>query len=288
MKRRGPQRPRPHPFLKWAGGKYAKLPALLDRLPKGPIDLYVEPFLGGGALFLELARLGRIRSAILSDRNPELVETWQAVADDPDGVYEELQSWYNDKETFYEVRAARYDEPVRRAARVLWLNRTCFNGLYRINQSGGFNVPYGNYKNVRFDHDNLRAVSEALRGVDLQIGSDDFEAVLERAGEGAVVYCDPPYWPVSDTAKFTAYDGIPFTSDDQRRLAAAFRALESRGACGLLSNACVPATLELYAGLPQARIAMRRYINRDGKGRGPVDELLVGTPGLVSRFRAAE
>ncbi|MCB9540355.1 MAG: Dam family site-specific DNA-(adenine-N6)-methyltransferase [Myxococcales bacterium] len=287
MSSRGAKRPRPHPFLKWAGGKYTKLPALLERLPEGPIDLYVEPFLGGGALFLELARQGRIRRAILNDRNPELVETWQAIAADPDGVYDETQSWYNDEQSYYEVRQAQYDTPNRRAARVLWLNRTCFNGLYRINRSGQFNVPYGHYKKVRFDHANLRAVSKALREADVEIVSDDFEAVLGRAGAGALVYCDPPYWPVSDTAKFTAYDGIPFNADDQRRLDAAFRALESRGARGLLSNACVPATLELYAGLPQARVQMRRSINRKATGRGPVDELLVGTPSLASRFRAA-
>ena len=202
--------PKPKPFLKWAGGKRALMADILARIPEGPIDLFVEPFLGGGALFLELAGQGRIKQAILNDRNPELVHTWCTVRDDPEGIIEAIGQWHPDEETYYAVRALDRAElnDVERAARVLWLNRTCFNGLYRINRSGHFNVPFGKYKKPRLvDADNLRAVSRALQNVTLY--NLDFEGILAMAGPGALVYCDPPYWPVSQTANFTAYDGNP-------------------------------------------------------------------------------
>ena len=209
----------PRPFLKWAGGKRALMSDIMARMPDGEIDLYVEPFLGGGAVFLDLARQGRIKKAILNDRNPELVHTWRTVRDDPEGIIEAIGQWVPDEETYYAVRALDGTtlSDVERAARVLWLNRTCFNGLYRINRSGQFNVPYGKYKRPRLvDEENLRAVSHALQKVTLY--DIDFEGVLAMAGPGAVVYCDPPYWPLSDTAYFTAYDGNPFRTEDQERL----------------------------------------------------------------------
>lgn len=270
----------PRPFLKWAGGKRALMDEILTRLPDGPIELYVEPFLGGGAVFLELARQGRIRKAILNDRNPELVATWSMVRDEPEALIEAVRQWDACEATYYHVRdelePAALD-PVTQAARVVWLNRTCFNGLYRKNRSGHFNVPFGRYKSVHIDEDNLRAVSVALANV--VIYDFDFESILEMAGPGAVVYCDPPYWPVSKTASFNCYDGLAFGVEEQERLAACFAALPDQGAYGILSNSWTDETLELYErhGLYIDAVEARRSINSKGSGRGPVPEVMATT-----------
>ena len=266
------------PFLKWAGGKRSLLPEILARMPDEHFDLYLEPFLGGGALFLELYRQGRIKKAVLNDRNPELINTWKMVRDEPDRVIEVFGQWSPTESCYYEVRAI--DESglsaIERAARVIWLNRHCFNGLYRLNRSGRFNVPFGKYKRVpTIDHENLFAVSEALQCATLY--QLDFSGVLAMAGEGSFVYCDPPYWPVSTTASFTAYDGQTFTAMDQHRLATAFGELGRRGAIGLLSNSWTEETVELYQshGLVVDQVFCRRSINRDASKRGPVPEVMV-------------
>lgn len=266
----------PRPFVKWAGGKAALLPEILRRLPKR-IDLYVEPFIGGGAVFLELARQKRIRRAIIGDRNPELVLTWRMVQTCPEEVIEASARWKGDEGTYYRVRdldPATLSE-VEQAARVIWLNRNCFNGLYRLNSKGRFNVPFGRYaKPQRVDYPNLRRCSEALQGVEIVEG--DFETIMGRAtGPRAAVYCDPPYWPLSETARFNYYDGTVFGPAEQHRLNDAFRALKTRRVYGLLSNSSTPETRALYHGLKVHTVEARRSINRDGSKRGPVDELLV-------------
>ncbi len=270
----------PRPFLKWAGGKRSLLHEIMARIPEGPIELYVEPFLGGGALFLELARQGRVRKAVLNDRNPELVHTWRMVRDQPEALIQAVQQWEPSEETYYAVRAidGTTMSDVDRAARVLWLNRNCYNGLYRINRKGQFNVPYGRYKKVKLiDEDNLRACSEALQDVTLY--DIDFEGILAMAGPGSVVYCDPPYWPLSDTAYFTAYDGQPFKADDQQRLAKAFAQLPNQGGWGLLSNSWTDDTVSLYEGegLFYSQVLCRRSINRNAAKRGHVPEIMVTT-----------
>ena len=273
------------PFLKWAGGKRSLLPEILDRIPERDFDLYVEPFLGGGALFLELYRQGRIAKAILNDRNPELINTWKMVRDEPSAVIGTFRQWQPTEENFYAVRAL--DEKtlstVERAARVIWLNRHCFNGLYRLNRAGRFNVPFGRYKRVpTIDEANLYAVSEALQCATLY--QLDFSGVLAMAGEGSLVYCDPPYWPVSTTASFTAYDGQTFRTEDQHRLANAFGQLSDRGASGILSNSWTNETVALYEshGLNVDQVFCRRSINRDASKRGPVPEV------MVTNFERAE
>lgn len=268
----------PRPFLKWAGGKSELLAEIIGELPPGPLELYVEPFLGGGAVFLELARLGRVRRAVLGDRNPELVDTWRAVQADPLPLIAAFDAWEKDEATYYAVRAL---DPcdldvVQRAARVLYLNRVGFNGLYRLNSKGGFNVPYGRYASPpRIDRDNLLAVHRALQGVTFVEG--DFDDVLARATPGATVYCDPPYWPVSETSSFACYDGTVFRRAEQERLAATFRGLPARGVYGVLSNADVPDTQALYEGLPFRTVWCRRSINSRTDRRGPVAELVVCT-----------
>ena len=240
------------------------------------IDHYVEPFLGGGAVFFGLVRANRCKEAVLADRNSELIDTWRMVRDETEAVIEAALEWSTDEETYYEVRALDTDalEPVVRAARVLWLNRTGFNGLYRINKKGLFNVPYGRYERPRVvDPRNLRACASALKRARLVVA--DFEDVLKTTPTGAVVYCDPPYWPRTRTSSFTAYDGFPFRDEDQTRLAVAFSVLASRGVHGVLSNSWVPDTVSLYQHLEHRTVYARRNINRDGNRRGPIRELLV-------------
>jgi DNA adenine methylase len=270
----------PRPFLKWAGGKRSLMNDIMARLPAGEIELYIEPFLGGGAVFLDLARQGRIKRAVLNDRNPELIHTWRMIRDDPESVISAVTQWIPDEETYYAVRAldGLTLSDADRAARVLWLNRLCFNGLYRINRSGQFNVPFGKYKKPTLvDAENVRAVSRALANVTLY--DIDFEGLLAMAGPGAVVYCDPPYWPLSDTAYFTAYDGNPFRTDDQERLAASFAALRGQGARGVLSNSWTEGTVKLYEShdLHYGQVFCRRNINRNAAARGPVPEIMVTT-----------
>ena len=268
---------RPRPFLKWAGGKRALLDEILPWLPER-IEHYVEPFLGGGAVFLALARLGRVERATLGDRNPELVDTWRAIREVPDQVVEATQQWPHTEEAYYALRAVdpwSLERP-ERAARMIWLNRTGFNGLYRLNKRGIFNVPFGRHSNPRIvDADNIHAVSRALQSVELV--KADFEDILERADNGSVVYCDPPYWPVSATANFTAYDRLKFGEDDQARLAVAFSSLGTRGVWGVLSNSWVDSTRALYGHLEHRTVYVRRNINRNAEGRGQVAELLVRT-----------
>lgn len=268
----------PRPFLKWAGGKGELLPEILRDLPEGRIDHYIEPFLGGGAVLLELARLGRLGRATVGDRNLELVDTWRAVKADPHAILALLDRWGSDAETYYRVRATAPESlpPLERAARVLYLNRNGFNGLYRKNSRGEFNVPHGRYATPqRVDAENLLRVHEVLQSVEIVEG--DFEAILAHAGPGATVYCDPPYWPVSVTARFNFYDGLVFGEAEQRRLGAVFRTLSARGVYGLLSNSDVEATRALYEGLPRREVLCRRSINRDADKRGHVSELLVRT-----------
>lgn len=274
-----PEAHRPtHPFLKWAGGKRSLLDDLLGVLPKKRMAHYIEPFLGGGALFIELARQGRIGRATLADRNRELVETWCAVRDEPILVARAFDTWPQDPDSYYAVRALDPGtlDAWHRAARMLYLNRNGFNGLYRLNQRGQFNVPYGSYKRpIYLDVENLVGVSKLLKGV--EVVTADFEDVLSEAEAGDVVYCDPPYWPLSATSSFNAYDGSFFGPADQARLAASFKALGERRGYGVLSNSDTPETRKLYRG---RRTRVRtvfapRPINRNADGRQRISEILV-------------
>ena len=274
-----PEAHRPvHPFLKWAGGKRSLLDDLLSVLPKRRISHYIEPFLGGGALFIELARRGRIERATLADRNSELTETWRAVREAPLRVARAFDTWPQDPDSYYRVRAI---VPLtldrwHRAARMLYLNRNGFNGLYRLNRQGQFNVPYGAYKRpIALDVDNLVAVSDLLKCA--RIVNADFEAVMALAEPGDVVYCDPPYWPLSETSSFNAYDGCFFGPEDQARLASTFKAVGDRLAYGVLSNSDTPETRALYRGrrLRVRTVFAPRPINRNADGRQRIAEILV-------------
>jgi DNA adenine methylase len=259
--------------LKWAGGKTQILSEILELLPES-IGTYFEPFAGGAAVFFALAAQGRFKRAVLADRNPDLLAVYRALQTDPEGVVGELEGMHHSEDEYYRVRALAPRSLVKRAARVIYLNKTGYNGLYRVNRSGQFNVPFGRHKNPNFcDADNLRAAGEALAQV--EIVEADFEEVCRRARRGDAVYLDPPYVPLSRTANFTAYARHPFGSTEHERLARVFADFERRGVHAVLSNSDTPQTRGLYRGFRAKKVKVARNINSRSTARGPVDELLV-------------
>jgi DNA adenine methylase len=261
----------PRPFLKWAGGKGQLLEQYAPLFPRR-YQRYHEPFLGGGAVFFRL----RPTRATLADGNAELIDCYCAIRGDLRGVLEALRPHVYDKEHFYAVRAL---DPAglplaERAARTIFLNRTCFNGLYRVNSKGRFNVPFGRYDNPTIaDVPNLRACAVALRRVRLECAP--FASVLERARRGDFVYFDPPYHPVSKTACFTAYGAGGFGAEDQRELARVYAELDRRGVLVMLSNSGAPLVRELYDGFRLVEVRASRAINSKAAKRGAVRELVV-------------
>lgn len=269
------------PFLKWAGGKRQLLPRILALVPPR-VRTYVEPFVGGGALFFALAARQRFKRAVLGDVNGELINCYQALRDDVEAVIDLLAPLQNTAEEYYRVRGQTPAgmSPAARAARLIYLNRCGFNGLYRVNSSGLFNVPFGRYARPRIcDPGGLRAVSRALADVELVQG--DFKAVAARRtlGPNDFVYLDPPYVPLSKTASFTAYAG-DFSMADQERLAKFLRRLADKRIAAVLSNSDCADTRRLYDGLTMVSIPARRNINSVASRRGPVAELLVQTRAL--------
>lgn len=272
----------PRPFLKWVGGKRQLLPELLRAVKKAePFERYYEPFVGGGALFFELAAQNRLgtKKACLSDTNPRLIETYQVVQSDVEALIEilrehKIQHEALGKEHYYAVRTEVPNTSVARAARIIYLNRTCFNGLYRENSKGLFNTPMGAYKKPRIcDTDKLRAASDALQGAQLRVC--EFAAAVKDAVSGDFVYFDPPYDPVSKTASFTSYDQKGFGEEAQVRLADTFAELESRGVKALLSNSATPLIKSLYKDFTIQTVLAARKVNSRADRRGPVSEVLV-------------
>ncbi|MBI3073807.1 MAG: DNA adenine methylase [Deltaproteobacteria bacterium] len=264
------------PFLKWAGGKTHLISGHAHFFPAvDSIRTYHEPFVGSAAVFFGL----RPACAVLSDSNAELIHCYAQIRDNVDAVITALAGHRYDEDHFYVVRKAdpRYLSPAERAARTIFLNRVGWNGLYRVNSRGEFNVPFGRHTNPRIcDAPNLRAVASALRGVDLRVAP--FEAVLDRAKEGDFVYLDPPYVPVSATSNFTAYDREGFGVREQRRLAAVVAELSDAGIRVMVSNSYTPLVVELYQALRGFRmelIDVRRAINSKADARGPVREVVV-------------
>jgi len=250
---------------------------IVSRLPD-KIGTYYEPFLGGGAVFFELAREKRFKRAVIGDLNAELVNCYKAVKDDVGGLIEELRSgrYSYSRENYLAVRA--WDtaplSPTERAARLIFLNRTCFNGLYRVNQSGGFNVPFGSYKNPTVcDEPALRAAAGALKNV--RIVCADFEKVLKGAKPGDASYLDPPYVPISETSSFTGYNEGGFGSEDHKRLARKFRELSSAGVRTVLSNSSAPLALSLYDGFEMTDFMGTRSVGGPAEYRKSVKEILV-------------
>jgi DNA adenine methylase len=264
----------PRPFLKWAGGKSQLLEQFAPLLPPaGSYRRYVEPFVGSGALFFHL----RPAAAELSDVNREIVDCFRAVQTCPEDVIRELEKHEHDEEHYYRVRASKPRKLAIAAARTIYLNKTGYNGLYRVNSAGRFNVPMGRYANPGFQSPTLFATIRACSGALASAGlaSGDFEDALRGAGAGDFVYLDPPYVPVSATSDFTSYARGGFAWPEQERLARACRDLWRRGARIMLSNSDTGTVRALYEGFRVDVVHASRSINSQGAKRGKVREVVV-------------
>lgn len=265
------------PIVKWAGGKTKLLTELLPRVP-AEIRTYAEPFAGGAALFFALASdSGRtFKRAVLCDQNEELVALYRAVKSDAHAVIDALADYKYDEDMFYRVRDESTEDmsDTERAARFIFLNKTCFNGLWRVNSKGKFNVPFGRYDNPRIiDEDGLVAASKALASCAIHLG--DFSVATKDLGAGDFVYFDPPYDPASETSDFTAYARGGFSQIDQERLADEMRRLRAAGAMVMLSNADTKKMRELYYDFTVHSVKAPRSINSVAEKRGMARELLV-------------
>lgn len=279
------------PFLKWAGGKRWLVPKLLP-LIGSPQGTYYEPFLGAGATFLavdpEIKKVG-------SDTNSELIDTWTSIRDELQEVITELRGFKNSSEMFYEIRSwdrrAEFSSlpPSKRAARLLYLNKTCFNGLYRVNKNGQFNVPFGNYAKPNFlNIEILARAQEFLLSTDsgghwtAELKVCDFVDATRNCSEGDVVYFDPPYEPLTRTASFTNYQGEGFSRADQETLRDVAVGLRAKGVRVILSNSSAPFIQKLYGdieGFKISEVRSNRAISAQNRGRKSVMEfLIVGEP----------
>ena len=263
------------PFLKWAGGKTQLLPALFARKPKH-FERYLEPMLGGGAFFFAL----KPKQALLFDVNAELVNCYKAVQSKVTELMAALTKHRYESEYFYSIRNVDRTadflqwSDVERAARTIYLNKCCYNGLYRVNSRGNFNVPFGKYSNPTIlDPKNLSACSHALKGV--EVACAPFESVLLHAKKGDFIYFDPPYVPLTKTASFANYSRDGFDLDDQVRLRDVCAELDKRGILFMLSNSYTDTILELYDKFRIDTVEAQRAINSKGLGRGKVREIIV-------------
>ena len=271
----------PKPFVKWAGGKRQLIPILNENLPK-TFGTYYEPFIGGGALLFHILTERNSQKCSISDLNSDLVLAYTTIRNRIDDLISSLKNheknYHKDsKSYYYSVRESNPRSEIEKTSRLLFLNRTCFNGLYRVNSKGKFNVPLGRYTNPNIvNEDNLRSVSSILQTSKVAIKCRDFEAVLRDAKKGDLVYFDPPYQPVSDTANFTSYTNKDFTDSDLGRLAELCNKLDSKGCKVLLSNSDSKQVSEIFSGKPWKtnKIQANRSINSNSKKRTGHFELL--------------
>lgn len=265
------------PFLKWAGGKAAIAATIAALLPRDARErVYREPFLGGGALFFHL----RPERAFLSDALKDLITTYRVIERHVEPLIRRLEALRqtHSPEQYYAIRARFNEEPsapdLDRATWLIYLNKTCFNGLFRTNRAGEFNVPIGSYKNPKVvDPERLRLAAAALTDATLEHAG--FEHLLDVAAPGDVIYLDPPYVPLSKTSHFSAYSDGGFGVKDQERLAAVFRQLDERGCLLALSNSDTELVRELYAGFDFTTLQAPRAVSASAEGRGTVRELVV-------------
>lgn len=264
-------------LLKWAGGKSQLLPIILNKIPSD-INTYIEPFLGGGAVALAL----QPRKAILTDYNQELINVYQNIKNNVSLLIDELNTYENTLNFFKEVRLwdrmnTYLDLPsYRRAARFIYLNKTSFNGLYRVNQKGQYNSPFGYYKNPTICNQKLLyELHQYFNNNDIKLNSCDFEVTLNRAKEGDFVYLDPPYIPITSTANFTSYTKSGFTLKDHQRLLSVCDRLTERKVKFLLSNSYCEVTLDLYKHYHIEVVHAKRNISCKLESRAKVKEILV-------------
>ena len=274
---------KPKPFVKWVGGKRQLLKQfkLMNLYPPEKFDPtkahYFEPFVGGGAVFFDLLP----KKAFLSDMNFELVTTYNVIKSDVENLIKLLKKHDHNKEYFLNVRAEKVEKltPLQIASRFIYLNRACFNGMYRVNSRGEFNVPFGDNKNPLIcDEENLRKISQALKNVEIKY--QDYKHVLKKARKGDFIYFDPPYHPVSKTSTFISYTVNGFTENDQIELRDIFAELSKRGCYVMLSNSDAPFINKIYTeikngGVRISKVDAGRAINSKGSGRGKIKEVLV-------------
>lgn len=272
---------KPKPFVKWVGGKRQLLVQfrLMNLYPPEKFDVcngrYFEPFVGGGAVFFDLLP----ETAFLSDLNSELVKTYNVIKNDVENLIKTLKKHKSDKDYFLKIRSQDPNEltDLDTASRFIFLNRTCFNGMYRVNSKGGFNVPYGKYSNPLIcDEVNLHKVSKVLKNVEIK--RQDYKEVLKMAKKGDFIYFDPPYYPVSKTASFTSYTKEDFLEKEQTELRDTFVELHKRGCFVMLSNSDTPFINNIYSepkGLRITKVQAGRAINSDATKRGKITEVLI-------------
>ncbi len=266
------------PVVKWAGGKRQILDQITKYIPKA-FSTYFEPFLGGGAVLFKV----QPEKAVVNDIGSELMNIYQVIKDNVEELIEDLKKHQNNKDYFYELRRQdrdrmKYDRlsPVEKASRMIYLNKTCYNGLFRVNKAGEFNTPFGNYKKPDIVNEStLRAVSRYFNKAHIIITCQDFEHALKGAKRGDFVYLDPPYDPLSDTAGFTGYDKNGFDRDEQIRLKKACDELNKKGVKFILSNSATEFIKDLYHNYRIEVIQAKRAINSKADKRGEIDEVLV-------------
>jgi DNA adenine methylase len=272
----------PSPFVKWAGGKSSLVQELLHYVPSHFANYY-EPFLGGGAFFFAICSRNRSFNAIMSDVNAELISAYEMIRDRPDELIQLLTNFREEyfrsgsrSSYYYQKRKRQATDPIESAARLIFLNKTCYNGLYRVNSRGEFNVPFGSYKNPKIvDPENIHAVSRALRDTNAQLHCSNYKTIISNCGKGDFVYLDPPYHPKSKTSSFTDYTPGGFSEKDQEELAEEFKKLADHGCTVLLSNSETSLTSRLYSDYQTRSVTVNRPINSVGSRRTGYKELIV-------------
>lgn len=266
------------PVLKWAGGKRQLLDTLIPLVPKD-YSVYCEPFVGGGALFFAL----QPQSACINDVNHELIRVYTVIKNDVDVLIEQLKQFQNNKDQFYEIRSWDRNKDkythlsdIEKAARIIYLNKTCFNGLFRVNASGEFNVPFGNYANPNIVNEPvLRAISFYFNNSEIVFNAVDYAEILKNLPDNAFVYLDPPYDPVSVTANFTSYTKDGFSRDEQIRLRKCCDELNERGIKFMLSNSATDFICDQYSKYNIEIISAKRLVGADASKRGRIQEVIV-------------
>ena len=263
--------------MKWVGGKRQLLPEIRRHTP-AEYNRYFEPMVGGGAVFFDI----NPKNASINDINSNLILAYKTIKDNPKGLVDDLKKHENNEEYFYKIRSLDRDDnysklsDVEKVSRILYLNRTCFNGLYRVNRSGYFNVPFGRYKNPNIVNEELiHFISEYLNSINVEITCTDFEKSLSKAKKDDFIYLDPPYDPVSATSSFTSYTELSFDKKEQIRLKNMYDDLSVRGCKVLMSNSATDFIKELYKEYEIVIVKAKRNINSKASKRGVVDEVLV-------------
>lgn len=265
------------PFLKWVGGKRQLMNTITQHIPT-QISTYYEPFVGGGAVLFN----NQPKKAVISDLNSELINVYKVIKEFPNELIEDLKTHKNEADYFYETRAldrsSQYSDlsSIKKASRVIFLNKTCYNGLYRVNNAGEFNSPFGRYKNPNIVNEStIKAVSDYLNTNKIEILNSDYEEALKNIRKGSFVYFDPPYAPLSKSSNFTGYNQGGFDMQDQVRLRDLCDKLNKKGIKFLLSNSDTPLISELYKDYKITLVKANRSINSNAKKRGEINEVLI-------------